>query len=301
MTDVNPAYFAAWEGGVVDLMIGMPATTAERKAQHYDKFASQILDKEAREKFTFPAQYMFKDIPNYDDIDDPIELLVTEMDRFRITHGMINVGTNPKAQRALAEHPDRFIASVDLDPNEGMDAVRKLEAAVRDLGARSAQVFPAGLTPQVPINDKKLYPIYAKCVELDIPMFINAGVPGPRVPMQCQHVEHIDEVCWFFPELKLVMRHGAEPWTALACKLMLKWPNLYYSTSAFAPKHYPADIVHFANTRGADKIMYAGYYPMGLSLERIFSEMPTVGFRDHVWPKFLRENALRLFGMEGAA
>jgi uncharacterized protein len=297
MTETS-AYFDAWQGGVVDLMMGIPATTAERKEQHYDKFASQILDKEARERFTFPAQYMFKDIPNYDEIDDPVELLVTEMDRFKITHGMINVATNEKARCALREQPDRFIASWDVDPNEGMDAVRKLETAVREFGVRSAQVFPAGLTPQVPINDKKMYPLYAKCVELDIPIFVNAGVPGPRVPMMCQHVEHIDEVCWFFPDLKFVMRHGAEPWTALAVKLMLKWPNLYYSTSAFAPKHYPADIVHFANTRGADKIIYSGYYPMGLSLERIFSEMPGVGFRDHVWPKFLRENARRLFGME---
>ena len=66
-------------------------------------------------------------------------------------------------------------------------------------------------------------------------------------------------------------------------------------TSAFAPKHYPKDIVDFANTRGADKIMYAGYFPMGLSLERIFSELPQVPFRDAVWPKFLRENARRVF------
>jgi predicted TIM-barrel fold metal-dependent hydrolase len=116
--------------------------------------------------------------------------------------------------------------------------------------------------------------------------------------MVCQDVAHIDEVCWFFPDLKLVMRHGAEPWTALAVKLMLKWPNLSYSTSAFAPKHYPDEIVYFANTRGADKVMYAGYFPMGLSLERIFSELPGVGFRDHVWAKFLRENAARLLKLE---
>ena len=91
------------------------------------------------------------------------------------------------------------------------------------------------------------------------------------------------------------MRHGAEPWEELAVKLMLKWPGLYYMTSAFAPKYYPKAIVDYANTRGADKILYAGYYPMGLSLERIFSEMPDVPFRDHVWPKFLRENAVSVF------
>ena len=80
-------------------------------------------------------------------------------------------------------------------------------------------------------------------------------------------------------------------------KLMLKWPNLYYSTSAFAPKHYPKAIIDYANTRGSDKIIYAGYYPMGLSLDRIFSELPNVGLNDDVWPKFLRTNALRVLGM----
>jgi predicted TIM-barrel fold metal-dependent hydrolase len=116
--------------------------------------------------------------------------------------------------------------------------------------------------------------------------------------MGCQDVALIDEVCWYFPELKFVTRHGCEPWTALAAKLMLKWPNLYYSTSAFAPKHYPPDIVYFANTRGADKVLYSGYFPMGLTLDRIFTEMPDVGFREQVWPKFLRENAARLLNLE---
>ena len=82
---------------------------------------------------------------------------------------------------------------------------------------------------------------------------------------------------------------------------MLKWPNLYYMTSAFAPKYYPKDVVQYANTRGTDKILYAGYFPMGLSLERIFHELPDVPFRDHVWPKFLRENAIRVFALDDSA
>jgi predicted TIM-barrel fold metal-dependent hydrolase len=115
------------------------------------------------------------------------------------------------------------------------------------------------------------------------------------MPMRTQHVERVDEICWFFPELKFVMRHGGEPWEELAVKLMLKYPNLYYCTSAFAPKHYPKSIINYANSRGADKIMYAGYFPAGLSLERIFTELENVPFKDEVWPKFLRENAARVF------
>ena len=44
--------------------------------------------------------------------------------------------------------------------------------------------------------------------------------------------------------------------------------------------------------------MYAGYFPMGLSLDRIFREMPGVPFKDEVWPKFLRENATRVFKLD---
>ena len=86
MTD---AYFEAWRGGVVDTMIGIPATAEQRKREHYDRFASQILDKEAREQFTFPAQYMFKDVPDFDAIDDPVALLVAEMDRFNVRWALL--------------------------------------------------------------------------------------------------------------------------------------------------------------------------------------------------------------------
>ena len=36
---------------------------------------------------------------------------------------------------------------------------------------------------------------------------------------------------------------------------------------------------------------------MGLSLDRIFAELPSVPFRDHVWPKFLHENAARVLAL----
>ena len=80
--------------------------------------------------------------------------------------------------------------------------------------------------------------------------------------MEPQKVEHLDEICWFFPELKVVMKHGAEPWTDLAWKLMLKYENLYYMTSAFAPKHYPKDIINFANTRCRQDYV-CGLFPHG--------------------------------------
>ena len=278
--------------GAIDLMLSIPV---DDPGVWYEFLRPQLLDRESRQLFKMPAEYLFQDIPSFARGGDHVKSTLAEMDKVGIERAMIPIDVGSDSLRALKDHPDRFFGSYEVDPNRGMDEVRKLVSLYESHGIKAATAFPAGCFPQVPIDDKKFFPIYAKCVELDIPICVCCGVPGPRVPMAAQHVERIDEVCWFFPELKFVMRHGAEPWTELAVKLLLKWPNLYYSTSAFAPRHYPPAIVQYANTRGADKVMYAGYFPMGLSLERIFRELPEVPLREAVWPKFLRENALRVF------
>ena len=280
--------------GVIDLMLGLPEGS---KKNWYGFLRAGLMDKESKDEFEFPAQYMFKEVPKDIDPDaDPIDTVVAEMDHFGIEKAMIGVSFDRgNGLEAMRRYPDRFFGSLEINPNRGMECVREIVRAHDELGIKALTAFPAGMSPQVPINDKKLFPVYAKCVELDIPICVCTGVPGPRVPMACQKTELIDEVCWFFPELKFVMRHGAEPWDELAVKLMLKWPNLYYSTSAFAPKYYPEPVIHYTNTRGGDKVMYAGYFPMGLSLERIFAELPNVPLKDDVWPKFLRENAVRVF------
>jgi predicted TIM-barrel fold metal-dependent hydrolase len=277
----------------IDLMLQIPSDDFSKK---YDFLRPLLMDRESREQFSFPAQYMFKNVPTTRKANDYVGIALDEMDKHGVEKAMIGVGIGGSdAARALKEHPDRFFGSFEVNPNAGMEGVRDLVRCHEEHGIKAATAFPAGLCPQVPIDDKRFYPLYAKCVELDLPICICAGVPGPRVPMAVQDVSLLDEVCWFFPELRIVTRHGCEPWTDLAVKLMLKWPNLYYSTSAFAPKHYPKAIVDYANTRGADKIMYAGYFPMGLTLERIFQELPEVPFKDAVWPKFLRGNAERVF------
>jgi len=279
--------------GAIDLMIGFPSRHAER---HYDNLRAMAKDAESR-TMAFPAEYMFKDVPNQlEEGRDPVAETIEAMDRNGVALGMVSLG-NESTRAALERHPTRFAASLEVDPNDIGGAVGRIRDARTEYGIKAVTTFPAGCNPQVPVSDRRYYPIYQTCVDLDIPIVANAGIAGPRVPSDCQNVLHFDQVCYDFPELRIVMRHGAEPWEELAVKLMLKWPGLYYMTSAFAPKYYPTAIVDFANSRGADKIMYAGYFPMGLSLDRIFAEMPAVPFRDHVWGPFLRENAERVFGL----
>ncbi len=283
---------------VIDLMMGIPVS--ETNEEWYASFRPLLKDKESIDMFKMPAQYMFRDIPKLDGMDDAVEYLVKQMDRYNIERALVGYFDGSQAaEAARRKYPHRFLWDYSVDPNGGMETVRAIKRAHAEWGIHSVTVFPCGCNPQVPINDRRMWLVYAACCELDIPVLVNVGIPGPRVPMEPQRMELVDEVCYNFPELKFIMRHGGEPWEALAVKLMLKWPNLYYSTSAFAPKHYPKAIIDYANTRGADKIMYAGYFPMGLSLERIFGDLPKVPFKDEtVWRKFLSENARRVYGLD---
>lgn len=282
---------------IIDTMLGIP-THADR-SDWYRSFRPLLNDQQSRDMFKMPAQYMFKDIPEPSSHEaDFVTWTIKQMNAHNIEMAMIGFNDDKTSEQAAKDYPKRFFFDVPCNPNDGMKEVKRLKFLHKKYGIKSASVFPAGTCPQVAINDARMYPLYAACVELDIPIVLNVGVPGPRIPMHTQKVEHLDEVCWFFPDLKIVMRHGAEPWENLAVKLMIKYPNLYYSTSAFAPKHYPKAIIEYANTRGADKIIYAGYFPMGLSLDRIFSDMENVPLKAHVWPKFLRENAIKVFKLK---
>jgi predicted TIM-barrel fold metal-dependent hydrolase len=279
--------------GIVDTMIGFPANDFSQ----YDFIRKQL--KEGSTDLDFPVEYMFKNVPKklYGN-KDPISVTLHEMDRFGVEIGLIGAGGDV-SRKALQTYPDRFVAQGGVDPNRGKEGIQDMVRQYEEFGVRSFGAFNAGFNPQVGIDDELMYPIYEKCVELDVPIFSCAGVPGPRLPMWPQHVERIDKVMYDFPNLVFVTRHGCEPWVDLAVKLMLKWPNLYYSTSAFAPKYYPKEIIDYANTRGADKVIYAGYFPIGLSLERIMTDMQDVAFKEEVWPKFLRENACKILKIEG--
>jgi len=279
--------------GIVDTLIGFAHPSAEG--------AYALVQRETRdpERLESPIEFLFKDVPDkrMRDVTDRIGATVDEMDRWGIEKGMVSVGAaGDDGDVALRRFPGRFVPCANVDANDPR-AGAVLREAVERWGVRAATVFPAGTSPPVAINDPRMYTVYAACVELGLPLFSTAGVPGPRLPMATQHVELIDEVMYDFPDLVFVIRHGAEPWADLAVKLMLKWPGLHYSTSGFAPRYYPKAVIDFANTRGADKFVYAGYFPFGLSLERIMTEMAQLPLRDEVWPKYLRENAIRILGL----
>jgi hypothetical protein len=130
--------------------------------------------------------------------------------------------------------------------------------------------------------------------ELDLAFCTSLGVPPERVPFGPQKVERIDEVAWFFPELRIVMRGGCEPWQALAVLLMRKYPNLSFVSGGLPPSEAPAELIAFANEDGAHQVWFASDPPVTEPHERFYKELAELPLERTVWPRFLRENAARI-------
>lgn len=224
-----------------------------------------------------------------------IEETLAQMDEAGVEKAVLSTGVKnpePSVLEFVTTRPDRFALAAYVRPHKLMRELWRLEDLVAEYPVVMARVVPFDL--DLAPSDALYYPLYAKCVELDLPLSINTGLPGPPVPGECQDPIHLDRVCYRFPELRICMAHGADPWWGTAMRLLLKYPNLRIMTSAYSPKHFPPEFVHFMNTRGRDKVMFASDHPV-LPMKRVISEAEQLDLREGVLERFLRTNAEEFF------
>lgn len=225
--------------------------------------------------------------------------LLADMDAHGVERAIVLTRLTQEDHRArgyVAARPDRLAFGVGgLDLLRPVPTLRALEAFVRDHPVAYVTVGPSFWGDgNYPPSDAVYYPLYAKCCELDLPLCVNTGVPGPPLPAEAQHPIHLDRVCIRFPELKLCMIHGADPWWDVAIRLMIKYANLRLMTSAWSPRHLPESLLHFMRTRGKEKVIFASDSPV-LSITRTIGEAAALDLSDEVMDNYLFANAERFF------
>jgi uncharacterized protein len=200
---------------------------------------------------------------------------------------------------AVQKHPDRFYGLAGVDPYQGMQGVRELEIAVKEYGFVGAHLYPHWF--ELAPDHAKYYPFYAKCCELDVPMLLHIGQSMIYAPdYRCRSVGtpiSLDAVACDLPELKLVASHIGIPWTQEMIAMAWKHPNIYIASDAHSPKYWPENFVHYINTYGQDKVLFATDFPV-LDFGRTMNEIRDLGLRDNVLPKFLRDNAIRVYKLK---
>lgn len=193
-------------------------------------------------------------------------------------------------------YPDRFSGLAGIDQTRGMQGLRDLEVAVRDYGFVGAHWYPHwfGCPPDAP----QIYPYYAKCCELDIPIMMQVGQnlvysKSRRLPSVGRPIL-LDQVAIDFPELVIIGIHIGIPWTDEMIAMCWKHENVYTAGDAYAPKHWPPQYVRYADSYGSHKVLFGTDFPV-IDPKRAVDEVAALGFREASHKQLMRENALRIF------
>ena len=208
----------------------------------------------------------------------------------------VRATSDARALRFVEARPDRFALAVGgfnlLRPMKALGAIQSfVDAHPVAYAVVGPSFWGDGMYPP---SDAVYYPLYTKCCELDLPLCVNTGIPGPPIPAEAQNPIHLDRVCIRFPELRLCMIHGADPWWDTAIRLMIKYRNLRLMTSAWSPKYLPEALLHYLRTRGKDRILFASDYPV-LSMERCLGEAQALDLPEEVLDGWLYRNADAFF------
>jgi predicted TIM-barrel fold metal-dependent hydrolase len=203
-----------------------------------------------------------------------------------------------RVHKVCTQHPTRFSGLAGIDPTRGMQGLADLELAVRKHGFVGAHLYPHwfGLAP----DHAKYYPYYAKCCELDIPIMMQVGhnlvySRERRLPSVGRPI-CLDQVAIDFPELTIIGIHIGVPWTEEMISMCWKHENVYVAGDAYAPKHWPKEFIHYANTYGRHKVLFGTDWPV-IDPERAVREIEALQLRPDSKRMLMRDNALRVFGL----
>ena len=188
-------------------------------------------------------------------------------------------------------HPDRFAGLAGYNPFRIKESLAEIERAVKDHGFRGVYVHIYGF--DIPIHDAKMYPLYAKCSELGVPVSLQVGHVLEGMPSEHARPIFLDRVACDFPDLELVGAHTGWPWVEELISVCYKWDNVYLGVDAWMPKYLKPEVVQFVNSRmGQDRALWG---TNGLPWKENLAQVDELGLRPEAKRKLLRENAVRLF------
>lgn len=119
----------------------------------------------------------------------PLEDIVADLDRLGVDLGVITgrdcettygfPANNGSVLEFCRAYPNKFVGFWGIDPHKKMAAVREIEQVVAEYGMKGIAIDP--YLAHIPASEARFYPLYSKCCELNIPVFITMA-PPPQVP-----------------------------------------------------------------------------------------------------------------------
>jgi predicted TIM-barrel fold metal-dependent hydrolase len=189
-----------------------------------------------------------------------------------------------------------LIPFVSLNPFVDPDLALRLETAVKEGGARGLKLHPSYqfFYP----NDRRLYSLYAKAQELEVPVIFHIGTSifkGTRLKY-CDPI-YLDDVAVDFPGLKIIMAHSGRGFWYDACfSLARLHENVYMDITGLPPKNL---LRYFPELEKlAHKVVFGSDWPtMPTGIRENAEAIKSLPLRDGTIQSILYANAQRiLFG-----
>jgi hypothetical protein len=228
---------------------------------------------------------------------------VEQLERVGVVRAVPFGASNDEVAVLLRAYPERFIGLARISGLHGMSGVRELERRVREQKFQALGV--SALMDGIPASDRRYYPLYAKAVELNVPVRVYSSMSyATDRPYDLGHPRHLDQVAIDFPELTLIGGLGGWPWVNEMVAIVRRHPRLYVDTSAHRARYLglPGSgwemLIQFGNTLIQDKVLVglsAGL--VGQSHETLIQEYLALPLKDTVKEKWLYGNAARVFGL----
>ncbi len=227
-------------------------------------------------------------------------MLITGFDE-HTSVGMTWVANEPIADLA-SRHRERFIPFAGIDVLAGMEGVRAVDHWVRERGFRGVSLRPFMIG--LPADDRRYYPIYARCADLGVPVSVHTSANWSTMrPNELGHPRHLDQVAVDFPELTIIMSHGGYPWVLDAVLIAWKHPNVYLELAAHRPKYFAEPgtgwepLLRFGQTTIADKVLFGtGWFLLGRAPAEVVGEFRQLPIKPAVMEQWLYGNAARILG-----
>ncbi len=211
---------------------------------------------------------------------------------------------NDRVAEAMEKYPGRFIGFAGVEPHKGEEAVREIDRCIGELGLKGVALRP--FMHNIYANDPKYFPIYARCEELGVPVWMHTSVNWTTERrMDFGRPLYLDDVCITFPRLKVIAGHGGWPWVNEMVALAWRHDNLYLDFSAHRPKYMGRSgsgwemLLHFGNTTIQDKVLFGSdWLNTGIHISKVIEEVRGLPLKPEVVDKWLGGNAARLFKLD---
>lgn len=283
---------------IIDFSSRPPIDAFDSKAKHLSNYRRVYQASEAQVTEQAGADPMAAYMAAYDAVD--AAYVVVKAKDVETTFGI--KASNEAVAAFCQAHGKRFIGFAGVDPNKGMAAVRELEHAVKELGMRglNLQCFEHKLA----INDKRMYPLYAKCIELGIPVNLHAST---NFSTDC-YMEHgrpilLDEVMVHLPELVVIASPPGWPWVHELIGVAWRHKNVHIGVAAVRPKYLDVaesgygPLVQYGNSVLQDRILFGTSFPMQ-PIVRAVEEMNALPLKESVRKKWMYDNTARVLGLD---